>query len=56
MFDRAKFELWKQRVNIEVLLLCGLGADDLPDCCYADWFEDGVSAKAAAKRALKNAF
>ena len=33
----------------------GLSSSDLPDCNYMEWYEDGVSPKQAAKRALKNA-
>ena len=28
------------------------GADDLPDYCYADAFEDGVKPATAARRAI----
>lgn len=48
------FETWIDEVN-RLLDLIGLSIDDLPDCCYRDWFEDGVSAKRAAARAIKSA-
>lgn len=55
MFDRAKFEQWMQKVNNELTRLCGMASDDLPDCCYADWYEKKVTPMAAAKRAKRNA-
>lgn len=55
MFDRAKFEQWMQKVNNELTRLCGMASDDLPDCCYADWYEKKVTPLAAAKRAKRNA-
>ena len=33
----------------------GITHDDLPDCCYADWYEDGLPAASAAKRAIRYA-
>lgn len=33
----------------------GLSADDLPDCCYTQWYEDGMRPATAARRAIKNA-
>lgn len=33
----------------------GLNSNDLPDCCYRDWFDDGVSSERAASRAIRNA-
>jgi hypothetical protein len=50
-----KFRAWMQKVNHEVELLCGMSSDDLPDVCYRDWFDDGVTPSRAAKRAMKNA-
>jgi hypothetical protein len=49
------FEQWMKKVNLEINLLCGLSADDLPDCCYQEWFEDRKSPKMAAKKAIKMA-
>ena len=33
----------------------GLTADGLPDVCYRDWYDDGVSPKRAAARAVRSA-
>ena len=49
------FETWFKKVNL-FLLNAGVTADDLPDCPYRDWFEDGVRPSAAANRAFKLAF
>jgi hypothetical protein len=44
---------WIKMVDLWVQQLAGLSLFDLPDCCYADWYEDGIKAKAAAKKAIK---
>ena len=50
------FDVWMRKVNSAVEAATGgLSVSDLPDCCFRDWFDDGVSPSAAAKRALKNA-
>ena len=48
------FSQWLVEVNAYCVAACGLGIDDLPDCCYADWYELGITPKIAAKRAIKN--
>jgi hypothetical protein len=50
---KMSFEDWYRRVDTEVGKLTGLGRDDLPDCCYADWFDEGITPVQAAKRAIK---
>ena len=49
------FAAWMTTVNQYVLDRIGCWADDLPDYCYADAFEDGVSPKSAASRAIRAA-
>lgn len=49
------FEQWKQEVNRAVENLCGMSADDLPDVCYRDWYDDDVQPGIAARRAIRNA-
>lgn len=49
------FYNWLNKVNAVLEKEFGLGIDDLPDCCYSEWYEDGVTVKGAAKRAIKNA-
>lgn len=51
-----EFQAWIDKVDSLVSGSLGLGLDDLPDCCYADWHEDGVSARDAARMALAAAF
>lgn len=51
---KLNFDDWMKQVNKEVERLSNLSSDDLPDCCYADWHKNGISPKAAAKRAIKN--
>lgn len=55
MSDDTRFALWMADVNDEVEKLLGLSVYDLPDCCYRDWFEDGMSPSAAARKAIRYA-
>lgn len=48
-------ESWLQAIDAILLDRIGLTHMDLPDCCYADWYEDGVTPKGAASKAIKNA-
>lgn len=50
---KPTFEQWMEAVDQHVLNTVGLGYQDLPDCPYRDWYDDGVSAKRAASRAIK---
>lgn len=52
---KATFEDWMKSVNEWCHAFSGMDIHDLPDCPFADWFEAGVSARSAAKKALKNA-
>ena len=49
------FEAGMAEVNQAVEAKIGCAADDLPDCCYADWYDHGVTPKGAAARAIKAA-
>ena len=51
----GSFEAWMREVDREVGLLVGLSYLDLPDLAYRDMYESGKSAKAAAKKAVRNA-
>ena len=54
--SESAWQLWIAKVDMAIGQLCGgLSHDDLPDCCYRDWFNDGVSPLQAAKRAITNA-
>lgn len=49
------FENWKERIDKELEIMCGMWSNDIDDWCYADDYAVGLSPKASAKRALKNA-
>ncbi len=49
------FDAWMKKVDAEVSRKVGLSVHDLPDCCFSDWHEDGVTPKSAASRAIKYA-
>lgn len=51
----SQFDDWMERVDYFLKALCGLCHRDLPDVCYRDWFDDGLSPKNAASRAWKSA-
>ena len=53
---KMSFEEWMKMVDTVLANrdLYGLTSADLPDCCYRDWFDDGISPKSAATMALKN--
>jgi hypothetical protein len=48
-----KFDAWLRRVDNALMRLCGIGTADLVDCCYADWYDEGLSPSEAARRALR---
>lgn len=47
------FDVWMKAVNQQLILICGMSSDDLADCPYSDWWEDGMSVKGAARKAIK---
>jgi hypothetical protein len=50
------FEIWMAAVDSAVSsILYGMTSGDLPDICYMDLFEDGVSPRSAARQAIKSA-
>lgn len=55
MPSKLTFDQWKIAVDRELLRRCGMTSDDLPDCCYHDWWQDGVNPTTAAARAIKQA-
>ena len=48
---KLSFEQWMEKVNSAL----PISSDDLPDVCYRDWYDEGMSPKAAAREAMKNA-
>ena len=49
----AMFNAWMSKVDAHIANVCGFTSEDLPDCCYADWFEDGITPSRAAKKAIR---
>jgi hypothetical protein len=49
------FEAWMAAVDAQVQALAGCSVHDLPDCCFADWYADGVTPRTAAQRAISRA-
>lgn len=55
MKTKLTFEQWLREVDRAVVAKVGLSYQDLPDCCYRDWYDQGVSPKGAASRAIRSA-
>lgn len=49
------FEEWMKAVDAHCVAQLGLSVHDLPDCCFADWYEDGIGPKSAARKAIRMA-
>lgn len=52
---KKSFEAWMKMVDAIISSKIGLSSNDLPDCPFMDWWEDGMSSASAAKKAIKNA-
>ena len=52
---KKTYEEWFKEVNAEIIRQTGFSADDLPDYCYKDAYDDGKSPKSTAKAVIKNA-
>ena len=52
---RKSFEDWMRDVDAAVGAMAGMSYQDLADYAYYDDFEDGASAKATARRAVRAA-
>ena len=51
---KDRYYTWLDAVNRIIASTCwGLTLDDLPDCPTADWFDEGVSTRSAARRAIR---
>ena len=48
-------DAWMKAVDAIVSARYGLSVYDLPDCCYADWHEDGYTPAQAARKAVRSA-
>lgn len=51
--SKVSFEEWKRQLDALLRAKYGLESSDLADCAYRDWYERGVSAKSAARKALR---
>lgn len=49
------FQGWLQMVDDACWKQAGLSRDDLPDCPYADWYEDDMPPALAARKAIRAA-
>lgn len=49
------FAQWMVEVDKACYKRAFLSVHDLPDCCYRDWYDDGVSPGCAARKALRAA-
>lgn len=47
------FEQWMTKVDDLVWSKVGCSVHDLPDAPFRDWYEDEMSAKRAANKAIK---
>jgi len=52
---KQTFEVWMDAVEKAVQAKTGLSLSDLPDSNYRDWYEDGMTAKGAANKAIRSA-
>lgn len=52
--ETMDYGTWFARVNRQVVRISGVGADDLPDQSWRDWFDDGMTPNEAAREALAN--
>jgi hypothetical protein len=50
----GSFEEWKAALNHWCQTTYGVHPDDLPDCTYRDWYEDGVPYQNAARMAVRS--
>lgn len=49
------FTEWMYRVDQAAWRAVGLSADDLPDCPYRRWYDEGIRPAQAARRAIRAA-
>lgn len=49
------FDFWMVLVDRAVTQISALSVGDLPDCCFADWYDDGMSPRTAARKAIRAA-
>lgn len=55
MAPKLSFENWMREVNAEISRRTSMVSDDLPDWRYRDAYDEGMTAKRAAAKAIQNA-
>lgn len=53
--DQRGYDNWKRNVDLLVEQKLGIDTESLPDAPYWDWFQDGMTSKQAAARAIRHA-
>ena len=46
------YEAWCARIDDLIWYRTGCGREDLPDCLYHDWYDEGLTPLTAAIRAI----
>lgn len=49
----AEFFHWLNEIDKGLVRAFGLGREELPDQCYADWFADGLAPQEAVELILE---
>lgn len=52
--QRLTFAEWLRKIDAILASRLGMTHEDLPDCCYRDWYDDGISPSRAAGLAITN--
>lgn len=52
---KLSFSEWMAAVDKACQVKAGMSVHDLPDCCFRDWYDDGVKPASAASKAIKSA-
>jgi hypothetical protein len=52
---RPDFDTWMKLVDEAVYARINCSVHDLPDCPFRDWYDDGLRALAAARKAIRYA-
>ena len=53
--NKISFADWMKKVDEILMTALYLDSRDLPDCCYRDWHESGMSPADAARQAIRDA-